>query len=404
MLKAIEVVRTGIGMPAFVGDKSYIEYLLGEGLPLELARDYVMTGCIDVNVVGQSRIWSYGMFIIPLVFNIFLHNGVEPKTGRQLGIKTGEVNSFKSFDAFMKAFKKQLRYFMGLAAERNNVELRVGNEWYQEAVRSSLMTNAIKEGKDMLNRTMLLENGAVLNAVGMINVADSMAAVKKIIFDEKKVTMKELMAALDANWQGEKYAAMRKMFLAAPKYGNDDDYVDSIARELYQFWADKTVTFKTAFGGKNKPTAISISSQWPGGEETGATPDGRYAMDCLADGTMSPMRGFDTHGPTAVIKSAMKINQTPYQATLLNMRFHPSALKSIADMRNLSSLIKTYFDFGGKHVQFNVVTKETLLDAQKYPENYSDLIVRVAGYSAYFAQLGKVVQDEIIQRTEYTHY
>jgi formate C-acetyltransferase len=194
---------------------------------------------------------------------------------------------------------------------------------------------------------------------------------------------------------------MRKVFLAAPKYGNDDDYVDSIAKELYQFWADTTVTLPNSLGGTHKPSGISISAQWPGGAATGATPDGRYAGECLADGGMSAMRGMDTHGPTVLIKSAMKIDQTPYQATLLNMKFHPSALKSAEDLKKLSALIKTYFSFGGKHIQFNVVNKETLLEAQKHPENHRDLIVRVAGYSAYFVQLGKPMQEEIIGRTEY---
>ena len=149
-----------------------------------------------------------------------------------------------------------------------------------------------------------------------------------------------------------------------------------------------------------KPTGISISAQWPGGALTGATPDGRYSGECLADGTLSPMRGRDTHGPTAIIKSAIKVDQIPYQATLLNMKFHPSAVQSVGDTQKLSSLIRTYFNAGGKHIQFNVVSKDTLLEAQNHPENHKDLIVRVAGYSAYFVQLGKVVQDEIINRTE----
>jgi pyruvate formate-lyase/glycerol dehydratase family glycyl radical enzyme len=401
MLKALEVVRTGIGMPAFISDKSYIEYLLSQGVPLDLARDYIMSGCLDVNIVGQSRIVSYGMFIVPLVFHIFMHNGVDPNTGNQLGPRTGDLESFGSFDDLMRAFKEQLAYFMGLAAERNNVEMQVARELYPDPVRSSLMVDAIKEGKDLLDRTMPFENGAVLNPIGMINVADSLAAIKKLVFDEKKVTMKQLKAALAANWQGNGYSEMRKMFLAAPKYGNDEDYVDSIAKELYQFWAETAVTFDTIYGGTHKPTAISISSQWPGGALTGATPDGRYAGECLADGTMSPMRGRDTRGPTAVIKSAISIDQVPYQATLLNMKFHPSALKSTEDLKKLSDLIRTYFSFGGKHVQFNIVNRETLLDAQKHPENHRDLVVRVAGYSAYFVQLGKVVQDEIIGRTEH---
>jgi pyruvate formate-lyase/glycerol dehydratase family glycyl radical enzyme len=401
MLKALEVVRTGIGMPAFISDKSYIEYLLSQGVPLSLARDYIMSGCLDVNIVGQSRIVSYGMFIVPLVFDIFMHNGIDPNTHNQLGPQTGEPEDFDSFDDLLRAFKEQLAYFMGLAAERNNVEMQVARELYPDPVRSSLMVNAIREGKDLLDRTVPFENGAVLNPIGMINVVDSLAAIKKLVFDEKKATMKELKAALAANWQGKEYEKIRKMCLSAPKYGNDDDYVDSIAKELYQFWAETTVTFDTIYGGKHKPTAISISSQWPGGALTGATPDGRYAGECLADGTMSPMRGMDTRGPTAVIKSALSIDQVPYQATLMNMKFHPSALKSTEDMKKLSDLIRTYFSFGGKHIQFNVVNKETLLDAQKHPENHRDLVVRVAGYSAYFVQLGKVVQDEIIGRMEH---
>ena len=401
MLKALEVVKTGIGLPAFIGDKSYIGFLLKQGVPLKTARDYIMTGCLDVNIVGQSRIASYGMFIVPLVFDIFMRNGTDPNTGLQVGLRTGALESFESFDDLMKAFKEQLAYFMGLAAERNNIELRVARELFPDPVRSSLMANAIQEGKDMLDRTMPFENAAVMNSVGMINVADSLAAVKKLVFDEKKVTLKELQAALAANWQGNGYEKLRKMFLAAPKYGNDDDYADSIAQELYQFWADTAETLGTCLGGKHKPAAISITSQAPGGALTGATPDGRYAGECLADGTMSAMRGRDTHGPTALIKSASKIDQVSYQSTLMNVKFHPTALQTTEDLRKLSDLIKTYFSLGGKHMQFNVVTKDMLLDAQRHPENYRDLVVRVAGYSAYFVQLGKAVQDEIIGRTEH---
>lgn len=401
MLKALEVVKTGIGMPAFVGDRSYIEFLLSQGVPLRTARDYIITGCLDVNIVGQSRIGPYGMFIVPLVLNIFMHNGMNPHTGQRVGLETGDLESFGSFEELMSAFKKQLAYFMGLAAERNNIELAVASELFPDPVRSSLMVDAIKEGKDLFDRTMPFENGAVLNSVGMINVADSLAAVKKLVFDEKRVTMAELKAALTANWWGNGYEELRKVFLAAPKYGNDDDYVDSMARELYQFWADTAATLETRLGGKHIPAAISITSQAPGGALTGATPDGRYAGECLADGTMSAMRGRDTHGPTALIKSAAKIDQVPYQSTLMNMKFHPSALKSTDDLRKLSSLIKAYFSLGGKHIQFNVVSKETLLEAQRHPEDYRDLVVRVAGYSAYFVQLSKAVQDEIIERTEH---
>lgn len=401
MLKALEVVKTGIGMPAFVGDKSHIEFLLSHGIPIRLARDYTLAGCLDVNLVGQSRNCAYPMFIVPRVFDIFIHNGVDPKTGIQVGPVTGDLESFKSFDELMRAFERQLAHFMERHAEFNNIYLRVYGELYPQPVESSLMMDGLKVGKDFLSRKLPLENGAVLNAVGMVNVADSMAAIKKLVFDEKKVTMKELRAALAANWHGNGYAEMRKMFLAAPKYGNDDDDVDSIAKRLYQFWADTAVTFDTCLGAKYVPSAISISAQWPGGEETGATPDGRYAGECLADGTVSAMRGRDSHGPTALVKSAAKIDQVPFSTTLMNVKFHPSALKTTEDLKKLSELIKIYFSLGGKHIQFNVVNRETMLDAQQHPENHRDLIVRVAGYSAYFVQLSKIVQDEIIKRTEH---
>jgi pyruvate formate-lyase/glycerol dehydratase family glycyl radical enzyme len=401
MLKALEVVKTGIGMPAFVGDYSYIEFLLSHGVPLEDAREYIMTGCIDANLVGKSRIASYDMFIVPLVLDIFLHNGVEPRNDNRLIPESKDVEKFQSFDSLIQAFKKQLAYFMGLSAECNNIHLKACADLFPDPFRSSLMVNALKEGKEMLERTLPYENAAVLNAVGMINVADSLAAIKQLVFEQKKITMKELKAALDANWQGERYAEIQKMCLAAPKYGNGNPLVDNIAADLYKFWAETAVTFGTIFNGTHKPTGISISAQWPGGALTGATPDGRFAGECLADGTMSPMRGRDTYGPTAVIRSAGAVNQLQYQATLLNMKFHPSALVSTEDMQKLSSLIKTYFSMGGKHIQFNVVNRETLLEAQKHPENYRDLIVRVAGYSAFFVQLGKVIQDEIINRTEH---
>ncbi len=401
MLKALEVVKTGIGMPAFVGDKSYIEFLLNHGVPLRTARDYVITGCLDVNIMGRSRIGPYGMFIVPLVLDIFMHNGVDPNTGLRVGLETGDLEDFSSFEELMAAFKKQLAHFMGLAAERNNVELAVARDLFPDPVRSSLMADAIEVGKDMYDRTMPFENGAVLNLVGMINVADSLAAVKKLVFDEARVSMSQLKAALAANWHGNGYEELRRECLAAPKYGNDDDYVDSVAKELYQFWADTAATLETRLGGRHMPAAISITSQAPGGALTGATPDGRCAGECLADGTMSAMRGRDTRGPTALIKSAAKIDQVPYQSTLMNLKFHPSALKNTEDLKKLSTLIKTYFNLGGKHVQFNVVSADTLVDAQRHPEQHRDLVVRVAGYSAYFVQLTKAVQDEIIGRTEH---
>jgi pyruvate formate-lyase/glycerol dehydratase family glycyl radical enzyme len=399
MVKALEVVKMGVGMPAFVGDKSYIEYECSKGVPLNEARDYYLMGCLDATI-PTSDCMLYQLFVTPLVFDFFMHNGVEPRTGRQVGPKTGDLESFKSFDDLMAAWKEQLAYFLTMEADYMNMMLSLGQESMPGSLSSVLRHDGVKEG-DTYYRTYPYNNRGALCPVGMITVADSLAAIKKLIFDEKKVTMKELKAALDANWQGNGYDEIRKMCLAAPKYGNDDDYVDLIAKELYQWWDDICGSLDYFLGGKFSSAGVSIGAHQPGGELTNATPDGRYAGEILADGTTSPVQGRDTHGPTAVIKSAAKIDQVPWRSLLMNMKFHPSTLKSTEDLSKLSNLIKTYFALGGKHVQFNVVNRETLLDAQKQPEKHRDLVVRVAGYSAYFVQLNKAVQDEIIARMEH---
>jgi pyruvate formate-lyase/glycerol dehydratase family glycyl radical enzyme len=403
MTKALEVVKTGIGMPAFIGDRGHIEFLLSYGISPQKARDYALAGCLDVNLPGDSRNCAYPMFIVARAFDIFMHNGRDPKTGKQVAPEI-DVESITSFSELLRAFKGHILYWMDRHAEFNNIYLRVYTELYPQPVDSSFMSGWAKAGKDFLNRPLPLENAAVMNAVGMINTADSFTAIKRLVFEDGKVTMKELKAALDANWEGNRYSDMRKMFMSAPKYGNNDDYADMTVKELYSFWADASVRFDSYIeGAKHIPSAISISASWPGGEETGATPDGRYSGECLADGTMSAMRGMDVHGPTALIMSASKVDQVPISTTLMNMKFHPSALKSTDDLRKLSSLIKTYFSLGGKHIQFNIVDRQTMLNAQEKPQNHKDLIVRVAGYSAYFVQLGKAVQDDIIARTEHQH-
>ena len=400
MIKALEVVKTGIGMPAFVGDRSYTAYFMRYGIPPEEAREYVLTGCLDANLPGKSRTVAIGMFVVPLVFDIFLHNGIDPGTGMRAGIETGDLESFADYDQFVAAFKKQLRYFMEIAAEKDNLELLIERELFPDAFRSSLMADGIAIGRDLLCRTMPFENGAVLNPVGMINVADSLAAVKKLVYEEKKISMGDLKRALDLDWQG--CEDLRKMCLRAPKFGNGDSYVDEVTADLYEFWADTANELPTVFESNHKVSAISITSHQPGGALTGATPDGRHAHETCADGTVSPMQGRDTQGPTAVMRSALRINQDPYQATLMNMKFHPSVLQSDEDLRKLSVMIKTYLEHGGKHVQFNVVSREVLLKAQQNPAQYRDLVVRVAGYSAYFTQLNGAVQDEVIARTEWS--
>jgi len=397
IIKALEVVKTGIGMPAFLGDKSYIEWLLTRGVPLELAREYVVAGCIEVSLPARSRQPKCTFFVPPKVLEVFMNGGIDPRTCHNIGPFNVDLETFKTFDEFVNSFKQYLTHFIKLSAELINVDIACAID-YASPIDSGLMEGALIEGKNLMERRMIYENGGAISLCGMVNVVDSLAAIKKLVFEEKKTTLKRLKEALDANWEG--YEDLRKLCLMAPKYGNDSEYVDSIAADMYGFYAQTVPHFKTVFGGQFIPAAISITSQWAGGSITGATPDGRYAGEVLADGGVSPMRGRDSNGPTAVIKSASKIDQVRFQSVLMNMKFHPSVFDKVEDLKKLASLIKIYFSLNGKHMQFNVVNKETLLEAQKQPEKYRDLVVRVAGFSAYFVQLSKQVQDEIIARTE----
>ncbi|MCQ2405955.1 MAG: hypothetical protein MJ067_01910 [Oscillospiraceae bacterium] len=397
MQKALECVRMGLGMPAFVSDKSYTATFASRGCPIEFSRDFVMTGCLDGNLPGKSRTGPVPMVTFPLIFDIFRHHGIDVKTGLQVGPDYGSFADYESYEALYNDLAKEIKYILGLVCEKNNVELGVTQEILFDPLRSALMYQGIESGKDTWCRVMPFENCAVVNPIGMINLGDSLAAIKKLVFDDKKYTLAELEKALDANWEG--YDSMQQDFLNAPKYGNDIDYVDNIVAQCYKLLNDTVDTLPNILGKPTIATGISITSHQPGGQLTGATPDGRYAGTILADGTTSPMQGLDKNGPTAVFKSAMKIDQDPMQATLLNMKFHPNALQTDADLMKLSAMIKVYLTQGGKQVQFNVVNQETLRKAQDNPAEYRDLVVRVAGYSTYFVTLSRAMQDEVIERT-----
>lgn len=396
--KSLEVVRTGIGMPAFVGDPSYIHFFTDNGMALEDARDYCMTGCVDGNVPSRSRTQVVTFFIVAQAFDIFMHNGLCRYTGEKVGIETGDVTKMATFEEFFEAFKRQFRHLLSMAAERNNVELMVQRQLFPDPFRSALMENGVKSGKDILFQKFAIENCSCLGAVGGVNVGDSLSAIKDLVYDSGKYTMAELLAALDANWEG--YEDMRADFIKSPKYGNNIAQPDELVAKVYKLFADTCAENSTAYGGHVTPNAISISAHQPGGAVTGATPDGRKTGEILADASLSPDHGKDVSGPIAVFQSAMKVDQDPYQGTLMNMKVHPTAIASDSDLMKLGAMIKTYLTHGGKHVQFNVVDREVMLDAQIHPENHSDLIVRVAGYSAYFTRLPASIQDEVINRSQ----
>ena len=397
IMKGVECQVAGLSMPAFISDASYINFFTMHGVSIEDAREYAITGCLDANLPGKSRTGPVPMTIMTMIFDIMRHNGWGVRTNQQVGIKSGDFCSFKSFDELWEAWRKQFEYCISAVCERNNVEIKITQEILPDPLRAALMQNGIESGKDIWCRHDIpFDNTASVCSIGMVNVGDSMAAIKKLVFDDKKYTMKQLYDALEADWVG--YEDMQKDFLAAPKYGNDDPYVDKIVADLYKMLADFVVTKPTITGGTTVPCGISITSHQPGGLLTGATPDGRKAGSLLADGTMSPMQGRDTNGPVAVMKSALNIDQDPWQATLLNMKFDPNNLKTVEDKEKFAALITTYLKNGGKQVQFNVVTQETLVDAHEHPKDHRELLVRIAGYSAYFVQLNNEMQIEVINR------
>jgi formate C-acetyltransferase len=395
--KSMEVVKTGIGMPAFIGDPSYIEFFTGGGMPVEEAHNYCATGCVDGNIPAVTRSQVVTFFVVPQAFDVFLHNGVCRYTGERVGIQTGDVTLMTTFEEFKTAFFRQLYFLMELACKRNNVELLAQRDLFPDPFRSALMRDGVRSGTDMLKRKFTFENASLLGAVGGVNTGDSLTAVKTLVYDTRRYTMAELVAAVDADWVG--YEAMRRDFAAAPKYGNNDDAADDLVAEVYQFYADACYSMGTAYGGTLTPNAISITAHQPGGAVTGATPDGRRGGEILADASLSPVHGKDRSGLTAVLWSAMKVNQDPYQGTLMNMKVHPSTLRSDGDLAKLGSFVQTYLTNGGKHIQFNVVRREDMEEAKVVPEAHSDLVVRVAGYSAYFTRLPDSIQDEVISRT-----
>lgn len=405
LIKALEVVKTGIGMPALALDSSFLDYLTSGGIPIEDARNYHLAGCVDPAIPGKASFLAGSFFVAPKVLEIFLNDGVDPRTGLETYSLKPPVEEMKTFEEFYKEFRCTLSYFISLWHEHSFLG-GYPKDYYDavEILETILVHDGIKIGKPLSRRKPVppYDFRASMVPVGIINVADSLAAVKLLVFDDNKFSLHALKQAMAANWEG--YENIRKMCLRAPKYGNDIDYVDSIASDLYKFLIEeeaKYCTFGRPEHGKIRGIGgASISSMFAGGTIVGATPDGRVAGTTLADGTVSPAQGQDTHGPTAMLRSAVKIDQASCASTLLNVKLHPSSLSNREDLKKLGSLVKTYSHMGGKWIQFNVVENKQLLEAQKFPERYRDLIVRVAGYSAYFVDLNKGVQDDVIKRME----
>ncbi len=395
--KACVIARKGWGQPAFYNTEELIEELLQAGKDIKDARYGGSSGCVETGAHGREAYILTGYINIPKIFELTLNDGFDKFTKKQIGLKTGKAENFQTYKELYDAFKKQLKHFIDIKIHGNNVIEKLFAKHMPATFMSVITEDCIKKGKDY-NDGGARYNTRYIQIVGIGTITDCLASVKFNVFDNKRFTMNELMEALNSNFEG--YPLIRNIVLSrTPKYGNDDEYADNIMVDTFNTINNMITGRPTVSEGTYRIDMLPTTCHVYFGSVMGATPDGRLSSKPLTDG-ISPSKGADTNGPTAVIKSASKMDHIRTGGTLLNQKFSPSALKGEKGIDNLVSLLRAYFKMGGHHMQFNVIDKETLVEAQKNPDDYKDLIVRVAGYSDHFNNLEKALQDEIIERTE----
>jgi len=399
LLKCVDLIRTGIGQPAIHNGRIGVErHLYHHHMPLEEARSLRIVGCVQTAIPGYTDGYWYTRLNVAKMIEFALENGKDPLTGIQLGLQTGDADKFKTYDDFYQAFVKQLEYFIPLTHDAARIAWNVQRK-FPDPFASTTINDCVKQGKDVSDGGARYSLGDGVCMVGVVDVANSLAVVRKLVFEDKKITMKQLRQALAADFEG--YEEIQRMCLDAPKYGNDDDYADQIVKGVYDICYDLTPKVDH-LGQPVLPSAYSVAAHTAHGVYTSALPNGKKARAALTDASVSAQGGTDKNGPTALVRSAARVlDGVKYSSTHFNMKFHPTALKG-QGAKKLLSLIKTYFDLGGYHIQFNCVSSETLKEAQLDPEKHKQLIVRVAGFSAYFVYLDQDLQDEIIKRTEVT--
>jgi formate C-acetyltransferase len=396
--KALDIIRTGFGQPSIFNTDAIIQELLRQGKSIVDARNGGASGCVETGAFGTECYWLSGYFNLPKVLELTLNDGFDTRTGTQVGLNTGKVTSFKTFGDLMAAFKKQLNYLIDIKIRGNNVIEKTFASYLPVPFLSLLVEDCIKNGKDY-NCGGARYNTTYIQGVGLGSLTDMLASIQYNIYDKANCSWKELMNALAADFKG--FEQLQHDFIyETPKYGNDDDYADRHAVAIFEIFYDAVNGRPALRGGVHRINMLPTTSHVYFGSVIGATPDGRNSGMPLSEG-ISPFQGADHNGPTSVIKSASKIDHLRTGGTLLNQKFSPSFFNDEESYNNLTALIRSYFSLDGHHIQFNVVSAETLRDAQKNPERYRDLIVRVAGYSDYFNDLGEDLQNEIIRRTEH---
>ncbi len=395
--RACEISRKGWGQPAFYNTEAQITELINAGKSLEDARRGGSSGCVETGAWGSEAYILTGYMNIPKIFQLTLFNGFDEYSGKQLGLQLGYAKDFKTFDELWDAFKKQLKHFVDIKIRGNNVIERLYAEEMPAPCLSVVTNDCISNAKDY-NAGGARYNTNYIQGVGIGTVTDCVASVKYNVYDEKNFTMEELIEAMEHNFEGYDYI-YSLVHDKTPKYGNDDDYADDLMREIFNLYHDTIVGRPNMKGGKYGIDMLPTTCHVYFGDVILATPNGRKAHKPVSEG-ISPEKSADTNGPTAVIKSCAKMDHLATAGTLLNQKFTPNVVAGEAGLNNMASLVRSYFAMDGHHIQFNVVDRQTLIEAQKHPEDHKDLIVRVAGYSDFFRNLDKPLQDEIIERTE----
>ena len=399
--RAAKIIRTGFGQPSVFNADLVVQEMLRVGKSLADARDGGTSGCVETGAFGKEAYILTGYFNIPKILELTLHNGLDPRTDRQVGPRTGEPATFATFDDLFSAFEKQMLYFIDIKVRGNNVIERLYAAYMPAPFLSLLVDDCILKGMDYHDGGPRYDS-SYIQGVGMGTITDCLSAIKTHVFEERTLSMADLLALLEADFAGHE-SERQKLLNKTPRYGNDDDAADALLVRVFNVYFNAIDGRKNTRGGTYHINLLPTTCHIYFGSVTGATPDGRYAWSPLSEG-ISPVQGADRHGPTAVLRSAAKMDHVRTGGTLLNQKFTPQLLAGENGLDALVALIRSYFELDGHHIQFNVVDTETLRKAQKNPELYRDLIVRVAGYSDYFCDLSEALQNEIIDRTEQRGY
>jgi len=396
--RALRIVRQGWGQPSIFNADTIVQELVRQGKTVTDARCGGASGCVEVGAFGKESYILTGYFNLVKILEVTLHNGIDPRTGERLGVETGDPRGFTSYDDLLTAFKKQLHYFVDVKVQGNNIIERLYATRMPAPFLSLLIDDCIARGVDY-NAGGARYDTTYIQGVGLGSLTDCMSAIRHHVFDRQSLTMGQLLAVLAQNFGGSE--KVRQLLLnKTPRYGNDDDYADGMMQQLFDAYYDAVNGRPNTRGGVYRINLLPTTCHVYFGAVTGATPDGRQAGQPLSEG-ISPVQGADRRGPTAVIRSAAKMDHVRTGGTLLNQKFTPQVLEGEDGINKLAHLVRSYFKLDGHHIQFNVVSAATLRAAQAEPEKYRDLIVRVAGYSDYFCDLGRALQDEIIGRTEH---